>query len=213
MTLAALLADGVAALGLTARIDAVAQAKLLAYVALLDKWNRTHNLTAIREPERMITHHLLDSLAVLPHLTAHGGLRVIDIGSGGGLPGIPLAIVRPDWQLALLDSNFKKAAFLRQAVIELPLPNAEVVAARVEHYAPSAAFDVAISRAFSDLAVFAAAGRSLLAPGGRLVAMKGVYPHEELAQLPSGIGVTATPSLHVPGLEADRHLVIMERAT
>jgi 16S rRNA (guanine527-N7)-methyltransferase len=182
-------------------------------VALLDKWNRTHNLTAIREPERMITHHLLDSLAVLPHLPAHGGLRVIDIGSGGGLPGIPLAIVRPDWQLALLDSNFKKAAFLRQAVIELPLPNAEVVAARVEHYAPSAAFDVAISRAFSDLAVFAAAGRSLLAPGGRLVAMKGVYPHEELAQLPSGIGVTATPSLHVPGLEADRHLVIMERAT
>ncbi|MGH8713959.1 MAG: 16S rRNA (guanine(527)-N(7))-methyltransferase RsmG [Casimicrobiaceae bacterium] len=212
MTLAALLADGVAALGLAARIDADAQAKLLDYVALLDKWNRTHNLTAIRDPERMITHHLLDSLAVLPHLPAHGRLRVIDVGSGGGLPGIPLAIARPDWQLALLDSNFKKAAFLRQAAIELPLPNAEVVAARVEHYVPSALFDVAISRAFSDLAVFADAGRTLVAPGGRLMAMKGVYPHEELAQLPRGIGVTATPSLRIPGLDAERHLVIMQRA-
>ncbi len=131
--------------------------RLLAYLALLDKWNRTHNLTAIREPERMITHHLLDSLAVLPHLPAGAGLRVLDVGSGGGLPGIPLAIVRPDWQVALLDSNYKKAAFLRQAAIELPLPNAEVVAARVEDYAPAAAFDIAISRAFSDLAVFAAA--------------------------------------------------------
>ncbi|MGH8800063.1 MAG: 16S rRNA (guanine(527)-N(7))-methyltransferase RsmG [Casimicrobiaceae bacterium] len=212
MTLAVVLADGVSALGLTARIDDDAQAKLLAYVALLDKWNRTHNLTAIRDPERMITHHLLDSLAVLPHLATRSGLRLIDIGSGGGLPGIPLAIVRPDWRVALLDSNFKKAAFLRQAVIELPLPNAEVVAARAEHYAPQAAFDVVISRAFSDLAVFADAGRSLVAPGGRLVAMKGVYPHEELAQLPGGVGVMGTPSLHVPGLEADRHLVIMERA-
>ncbi|MEP6996705.1 MAG: 16S rRNA (guanine(527)-N(7))-methyltransferase RsmG [Betaproteobacteria bacterium] len=212
MTPAELLADGVAALGLAVPIGSDVQAKLLAYLALLDKWNRTHNLTAIREPERMITHHLLDSLAVLPHLPSRGGLRVIDVGSGGGLPGIPLAIVRPDWRLALLDSNFKKAAFLRQAVIELPLTNVEVVAARVEHYAPAVPFDIAISRAFSDLAVFAAASASLLAPEGRLVAMKGVYPHEELGQLPSGIGVTATPSLRIPGLDGDRHLVIMERA-
>lgn len=212
MTQAALLADGIAVLGLAELVGAEAQAKLLAYVALLDKWNRTHNLTAIRKPERMVTHHLLDSLAVLPHLPSAAGLRVIDIGSGGGLPGIPLAIVRPDWRLALLDSNFKKAAFLRQAAIELPLPNVEVVAARVEHYAPGFAFDIAISRAFSDLAVFADAARGLLAANGRLVAMKGLYPHEELAQLPAGIGVTGTPALNVPGLKGDRHLVIMERA-
>ena len=212
MTPAALLADGVAALGLAALVGAAAQAKLLAYLVLLDKWNRTHNLTAIREPERMITHHLLDSLAVLPHLPSRGGLRLIDIGSGGGLPGIPLAVVRPDWQLTLLDSNFKKATFLRQAAIELPLPNVDVVAARVEDYQPAAGFDIAISRAFSDLAVFAGASRRLLAPDGRLVAMKGVYPHEELAHLPAQIDVTATPSLKVPGLNGDRHLVIMERA-
>lgn len=212
MTQAALLADGVAALGLARLVNADAQAMLLAYIALLDKWNRTHNLTAIREPERMVTHHLLDSLAVLPHLPQHAGVRVIDIGSGGGLPGIPLAIVRPDWRLALLDSNVKKAAFLRQAAIELPLPNVEVVAARAEDYAPARAFDVAISRAFSDLAVLADATRGLLAANGRMVAMKGVYPREELGRLPAGIGVTATPLLRVPGVEGARHLVIMERA-
>jgi 16S rRNA (guanine527-N7)-methyltransferase len=206
MTQAARLADGVATLGLAALVGADAQARLLAYLALLDKWNRTHNLTAIREPERMITHHLLDSLAVLPHLPSRAGLRLIDIGSGGGLPGIPLAIVRPDWQLTLLDSNFKKATFLRQAAIELPLPNVDVVAARVEEYAPAAGFDIAISRAFSDLAVFAGACGKLLALEGRLVAMK------EIAQLPAGIGVTSTPALKIPGVEGDRHLVIMERA-
>ena len=212
MTPAELLADGVAALALDASIGAEVQARLLAYLQLLDKWNRTHNLTAIREPERMVTHHLLDSLAVLAHLPARAGLRVIDIGSGGGLPGIPLAMVRPDWQCTLLDSNFKKATFLRQATIELPLPNAEVVATRVQDYLPAAPFDVVISRAFSDLGAFAAAGRGLLAPGGCLVAMKGVYPHEEMADLPPGIGVTRTPSLRVPGLEGERHLVIMECA-
>lgn len=212
MTLAQVLADGVAALGLDELVGADAQAKLLAYLRLLDKWNRTHNLTAIREPDRMVTHHLLDSLAVLPHLPARTGLRLVDIGSGGGLPGIPLAIVRPDWQFALLDSNFKKAAFLRQAAIELPLPNAEVVAVRVQDYVPPAGFDIAISRAFSDLAVFAGASRGLLAAGGRLVAMKGVYPHEEIAELPAGLGIAGTPSLQIPGLVGERHLVIMERA-
>ena len=212
MTPAERLADGVAALELNALASAAVQAKLLAYLRLLDKWNRTHNLTAIRDPERMVTHHLLDSLAVLAHLPTRRALRVIDIGSGGGLPGIPLAIVRPDWQCTLLDSNFKKATFLRQALIELPLPNAEVAAVRVQDYAPATSFDVVISRAFSDLAVFAAAGRGLVAPGGCLVAMKGVYPHEEIADLPPGIGVARTPSLRVPGLDGARHLVIMERA-
>lgn len=212
MTPAKILADGIAALGLDALVGTEAQVRLLAYLRLLDKWNRTHNLTAIRETDRMVTHHLLDSLAVLPHLPARTGLRLIDIGSGGGLPGIPLAIVRPDWQIALLDSNFKKATFLRQAAIELPLPNAEVVATRVQEYVPPARFDIAISRAFSDLAAFAGASGGLLVPGGRLVAMKGVYPHEEIGDLPAGIGVTHTPSLTIPGLVGERHLVIMERA-
>jgi len=212
MTPAALLAQGVAALGQGALINPGIQATLLAYLRLLEKWNRTHNLTAIRDPERMITHHLLDSLAVLPHLPSREGLRLIDIGSGGGVPGIPLAIARPDWRLTLLDSNFKKATFLRQAAIDLPLPNVEVVAARVEEYTPAAPFDIAISRAFSDLAVFAGASHRLLAPDGWLVAMKGIYPHEELAHLPAKIGVKSTPSLKVPGLDGDRHLVIMEHA-
>lgn len=209
---AELLAQGIARLGLEQRADAKTQARLLAYLALLDKWNRTHNLTAIREPARMVTHHLLDSLSVLPHLPSRSGLSVIDIGSGGGLPGIPLAIVRPDWRLVLVDSSRKKAAFLRQASIELPLPNVEVVADRVEDYAPDDAFDVAISRAFSDLAAFAGLARRLVAADGHLIAMKGVYPNEELAQLPAGIGVAATPAVQVPGLVGDRHLVIMELA-
>ena len=114
--------------------------RLLAYLALLDKWNRTHNLTAIRDRDVMITHHLLDSLAVLPHLPTRTGLRVVDVGSGGGLPGIPLAIARPDWHVTLIDSNHKKTAFLNQAAIELPLPNVEVVTARVENVVPAVRF-------------------------------------------------------------------------
>jgi len=203
-----LLAAGLAALGL--ELDTGAQTKLQVYLVLLDKWNRTHNLTAIREPERMVTHHVLDSLAVLPHLPAQARLNVIDIGSGGGLPGVPLAIARPNWHIVLLDSNHKKAAFLRQVSIELPLPNVEVVASRVEDYAPPALFDVAISRAFAELAMFGAVARRLLVPGGRVVAMKGVYPHEELAHLPPGLRVTATPALQIPGLEAERHLIVLE---
>jgi 16S rRNA (guanine527-N7)-methyltransferase len=172
---------------------------LAQYIALLDKWNRTHNLTAIRDPEQMVTHHLLDSLAVLGHLPKQACLRVLDIGSGGGLPGIPLAIARRDWRVVLLDSNHKKAAFLRQAVIELQLANvAELL------------FDVVISRAFSDLATFAAVARRLVAPGGRLVAMKGLFPHEELRELPPDIVVAEVPAIRVPGLDVQRHLVIME---
>jgi 16S rRNA (guanine527-N7)-methyltransferase len=208
MTLARALAGGIKALGLD--LDATAQTKLLAYVALLEKWNRTHNLTAIREPERMVTHHVLDSVATLPHFPLAPTLRVIDIGSGGGLPGIPLAIGRSAWHVTVLDSNRKKAAFLRQAAAELLLPNVEVVAGRVEDYAPAVSFDVAISRAFSDLAQFAAVARPLVAPGGKLIAMKGVYPHEELAHLPAGVRVVASPALAVPGLDGARHLVIME---
>jgi 16S rRNA (guanine527-N7)-methyltransferase len=209
MTLAQSLAAGVTALGVD--IDPTAQAKLLAYLALLDKWNRTHILTAIREPARMVTHHLLDALAVLPHLPDTSELRLLDVGSGGGVPGLPLAIARPRWRVTLLDSNRKKAAFLRQAVADLEVNNAEVVAARVEDFAPEVRFDVAISRAFSDLVAFAKAALPLVRPGGSIVAMKGTYPREELAALPPTIRVVAVPSVTLPALGVARHLVLMTR--
>ena len=194
-----------------AALPAGVAARLAAYLALLAKWNQTYNLTAIREPERMITHHVLDALAVLPHLPPRAGLRVLDVGSGGGVPGIPLAIARPTWHVVLLDSNHKKGAFVQQALIELSLVNAEAVVARVEDYAPAAPFDVVISRAFADLATFAASSARHLAPGGRLIAMKGVHPDEEIASLPEGVRVAATHALAVPGLDAQRHLIVMER--
>jgi 16S rRNA (guanine527-N7)-methyltransferase len=204
----AVLAAGLSALELDADIEA--QAKLPQYIALLDKWNRTHNLTAIRDPAQMVTHHLLDSLAVLGHLPKQARLRVLDIGSGGGLPGIPLAIAKPEWHVVLLDSNHKKAAFLRQAAIELDLANVEVCAERAQDYEVELLFDVVISRAFSDLATFAALARRLVAPGGRIVAMKGVFPHEELEQLPPDVLVAEVAAVRVPGLDVQRHLVIME---
>ena len=202
------LTAGLSALGLDA--DDEACAKLSQYIALLDKWNCTHNLTAIRDPAQMVTHHLLDSLAVLAHLPRQTALRVLDIGSGGGLPGIPLAIARQDWHVVLLDSNHKKAAFLRQAAIELGLENVRVSDERAQDYDADPLFDVVISRAFSDLATFAALGRRLVAPHGRLVAMKGLYPHEELDQLPSDVVIAEVPAVRVPGLDVQRHLVIME---
>lgn len=181
------------------------------YLALLGKWNRTYNLTAIREPERMITHHALDALAILPHLPDWDGLRLADIGSGGGIPGILLAIARPEWRVTLIDSNHKKGAFLRQVAAELRLLNTDIAVGRVEEHVASSPYDVVISRAFADLATFVAAGQPLAAPRGKLVAMKGVIPHEELTQLPSTVGVLGTYPVHVPGLDAERHVVIMER--
>jgi 16S rRNA (guanine527-N7)-methyltransferase len=204
----AALAAGLSALGIDA--DGDAHEKLAQYIVLLDKWNRTHNLTAIRDPAQMVTHHLLDSLAVLAHLPQHGAARVLDIGSGGGLPGIPLAIAKRDWHVVLLDSNHKKAAFLRQAVIELGLENVQVSDERAQDYSADPLFDVVISRAFSDLATFALLGRRLVAPRGRLIAMKGLYPHEELDQVPSDVVVSEVPAVRVPGLDVQRHLVIME---
>ncbi len=203
------LASGIATLGL-ALTDAQ-RAQLTAYVALLAKWNKTYNLTAIREPQRMITHHLLDALAVVPHLPAQSGLRILDVGSGGGVPGIPLAIVRPDATVVLVDSSHKKATFLAQAAIELGLANVESHAVRIEDFAPHAPFDIVISRAFSDLPSFAALAAPHVAPRGKMFAMKGVHPDEELAHLPEDIVVLGKPSLAVPGLDAARHLIIMQR--
>jgi 16S rRNA (guanine527-N7)-methyltransferase len=199
------LGEGLAGLGLN--LSAETQTRLLRYLALLSKWNRTYNLTAIREPSRLVRHHLLDSLAVLPYLD---GSAIVDVGSGAGLPGIPLAVAQPEWRVVLLDSNHKKGAFLRQAVLELKLQNTEVVTARVERWNPARLFDVAISRAFSDLPGFVEAAGRLCAPAGVLAAMKGVYPDEELAQLGSRARVLKVVSLHVPGLQAARHLVLLQ---
>lgn len=192
-------------------LDAQQRDALVDYVALLAKWNRTYNLTAIREPSRMVTHHLLDSLAILPHLPDAATLRLLDVGSGGGVPGIPLAIARPGWQVDLVDPIHKKAAFSTQAALELGLANVRVHAARAEDLSPAAPYDLIVSRAFADLATFAQVSLRHLAPGGSLVAMKGVHPAEELAELGSDIRVTATPAVAVPGLEAARHLVFMQR--
>ncbi len=184
--------------------------RLRAFLALLAKWNRVYNLTAVREPERMVTHHLLDSLAVLPQLAGGPGTRVLDIGTGAGLPGIPLAIARPEWAFTLIDANQKKATFVQQAVSELRLPNVVARAARAEALPAAGGFDFVISRAFAELAAFVAIARPLLARGGRIVAMKGQLPHDEIAALPGDVRVVATPSLCVPGLPAQRHLVVIE---
>jgi len=199
------LGDGLAELGL--QLSGQMQGRLLQYIALLTKWNRTYNLTAIREPSRLVSHHLLDSLAVLPHLN---GVSVVDIGSGAGLPGIPLAIAQPQTRVALLDSNHKKGAFLRQAVLELKLDNVEVVTARAEQWRPARLFDVVISRAFSDLPGFVEAAAHLCAPNGVLAAMKGIYPDEELAQLGSSARVVRVVELRVPRVQAARHLALLQ---
>jgi 16S rRNA (guanine527-N7)-methyltransferase len=209
MSLAAQLSDGIEVLGLA--LPRETQTRMLQYLALIRKWNQVHNLTAVREPEAMLVRHLLDSLAILPHVA---GPRIADIGSGAGLPGIPLALARPEWHVTLVETNHKKIAFLQQARIELNLKNVEVRAERVENLQSADGFDIVISRAFSDLADFASLAGHLCAPGnggGRLVAMKGVYPHEELAQLPAQFMVEKILPVTVPGLEAERHLVLIKQ--
>lgn len=189
-------------------IDTERQTKLLAYLALLQKWNKTYNLTAIHEPERMLTHHLLDSLAILPWVSAD---RLLDAGAGAGLPGIPLAIVRPDLAVTLIDASHKKAAFMQQAAIELGLANVTVVHGRVEALDPADKYPQIVSRAFSDLNDFVGLTRSLLAEGGEWLAMKGLYPNEEIAQLKNA-RLKRDITLTVPGLDAERHLIILESA-
>jgi 16S rRNA (guanine527-N7)-methyltransferase len=207
MSLETQLTAGIAALGLD--LPPKGLARLLAYLALLDKWNRVYNLTAVREPERMVSHHLLDSLTAVPYFT---GPAVLDVGSGGGLPGIPLAIARPDLQVTLIDSIAKKTAFLQQVKTELGLGNLAVATGRVEAFRPETGFDVITSRAFSDLREFVTLTRHLLKPGGRWLAMKGLYPNEELALLPDSVEVSADHALVVPGLDASRHVIVLEPA-
>lgn len=202
-----LLASGIVQLGLD--IPAAGRERLIAYLALIEKWNKVYNLTAIRDRERMVVEHVLDSLAIAAYVRP---TRVLDVGSGAGLPGLPLAIAYPSWQLTLLDSNHKRCAFLEQALIELELHNAQVACVRVESYRPAAGFDTVVSRAFSETQHFARLAASLLAPEGLLLAMKGLYPHEELAQLPPGVALRSVETLLVPGLHAQRHLVVMTNA-
>ncbi|MDA8110688.1 MAG: 16S rRNA (guanine(527)-N(7))-methyltransferase RsmG [Betaproteobacteria bacterium] len=190
-------------------LPAGARGKFLAYLGLLAKWNRTYNLTAIRDPLQMVSHHLLDSLAVVRHLRAG---RLADIGSGAGLPGIPIAIAEPERLVVLNDRSQKRAAFLRQAVIELPLPNAQVHAGRAEAWQPLERFAVVISRAYAELAEFVAACRHLVAPGGVLAAMKGVFPARELARVPPDAGCGEVIRLSVPLLGEERHLVLCRGA-
>ena len=182
-------------------LPAGARERLLDYVQLLAKWNRTYNLTAIRDPFAMVTQHLLDSLSVLPHLALADGARVADAGSGAGLPGIPLAMARPEWRVVLAEASGKKAAFLRQAKIELALDNVEVHEGRVEAWRPQPLFDLVISRAFAALEDFIAACRHLVRPVGVLAAMKGIAVDKSSTNC-------LVIRLHVPFLEAQRHLVL-----
>lgn len=182
-----------------------ARGKLIAYLELLAKWNQTFNLTAIRDPLQMVSHHVLDSLAVLGELPAG---RLADIGSGAGLPGIPIAIAEPERPVLLLEASEKKGSFLRQAVIELGLANAAVHIGRAEAWRPIEQFAVVISRAFAELVEFITCCRHLVAEGGVLAAMKAGYPREELARAASGCDCRDVRRLAVPLLDAERHLVL-----
>jgi len=206
----AALQDGLAALGL----EPALAPRLLAYRDLLARWNRAYNLTAVRDPAQMIPRHLLDSLALAPYLAAlaaRGG-RLADLGTGPGLPGIPLAIALPGLQVALVESNGKKARFLREAVRMLGLDNALVVERRIEAYDAPGRFDAITARALATLPRILELGGHLLAPGGQLLAMKGQRPDDELAALPASWRVASLQSLSVPGGGGERHLVVVERA-
>lgn len=191
-------------------LEPTAVDKLLAYQALMIKWNRTYNLTAIRDPEEMLVQHLLDSLVVAPLLPM--GLKTLaDVGSGGGLPGIPLAIARPEIQVTLIETSSKKSAFQQQVKIELGLSNVSIYSGRVEDYGPKGGFDGVVSRAFAELKDFVNWSGDLAKPEGRLYAMKGIYPEAELAALPAGWRLIESLPLLVSGMDAQRHLLIIGR--
>jgi 16S rRNA (guanine527-N7)-methyltransferase len=206
MTLAAQLAAGVAELGVDVGPDT--QKKLLAYLELMAKWNRVYNLTALRNPGEWVTHHLLDSLSVLPYVR---GPLVADVGSGAGLPGLVLAMARPDWQVVSVEAVDKKAAFQRQVAAELALTNARIEGRRVEDVVPDGGADTVVSRAFSSLADFVSLTRHLLKDGGQWAAMKGRLPQEEIAALPGDVQVREIIELKVPGLNAERCVLLMNR--
>lgn len=207
-----ILVDGAAALDLA--LNETQTARLMDYVALLSKWNTVYNLTAVRDPAHMVSHHLLDSLAVV---TAFANAKnVLDVGAGGGLPGLVLAIwaaeAHPQMQISMIDTVHKKTAFLTQVKAELALSNVNVYTARVEQLQVPKKFDVITSRAFADLADFVSWSGHLLEQGGQFIAMKGIAPHDEIARLPSEWTATELRPVMVPGLNAERHLVFIERS-
>nr|WP_232085931.1 16S rRNA (guanine(527)-N(7))-methyltransferase RsmG [Candidatus Nitrosacidococcus tergens] len=181
--------------------------QLLTYLELLNKWNQRYNLTAIKEPKKVILKHLLDSLSVVTYLKSH---RILDVGSGAGLPGVPLAIACSNDEITLLDSCTKKTRFLMQVVIELELINVSIVNKRIEHYQPNYLFDTIISWAFSNLIDFTQLASRLRDPSGKLLAMKGIYPKEEIESLPVTYKVRNIYPLSIPGLEAQRHLIELQ---
>ena len=194
--------QGVQRLGCTLPPPALSQ--LISYVGLLSRWNRVYNLTAVRDSYQMVPRHLLDSLAILPWLI---GPQVLDVGSGAGLPGIPLAIACPQLRFTLLDSNGKRTRFMTQAVVELQLANVDVIQSRIEDYRPTQHYNCVVSRAFASLADMVAGSLRLCDPQGQLLAMKGVSPDQELIELGDEVNVIGVERLAVPGLEAERHLV------
>jgi len=200
---------------LGATLDATQSARLLRFADLMLRWNRVHNLTSIAHRAQVLSHHLLDSLAVAPtllELAAGRGLRVLDVGAGAGFPGVPLAVALPALRFTLLDKVEKKVAFLNQAKGELSLENVEVVHSRVESYS-AAEFDVILARAFSSLADLVRLSRHLLAPHGHWCALKGTVPHDEidaLEQAQLGVRIGRTVKLRVPRLNAERHLILIE---
>jgi 16S rRNA (guanine527-N7)-methyltransferase len=188
--------------------DASVIEKLVNFLYLLERWNQVFNLTAIRDIEEMIPLHILDSLAINPFLH---GQRIIDVGTGAGLPGIPLALINPDKVFFLLDSNGKKTRFLNQAKVDLGIKNMEVVHARCEDFALLPAFDSIVSRAFSSIPVMLAKTQHLAAPDCQFIAMKGTYPGQEIEQIPDGFRVCKVQQLTIKGLTAQRHVVCIQR--
>ena len=201
MNQAALLAQGIASMGLA--VSDEAQQKLLAYLALMQKWSKVYNLTAVRDPLEMVTLHLLDSLSVLPYVNSN---NILDVGSGGGLPGIVLAICKPELQVTTIDTVQKKVIFMRQVKGELGLDNLTPVHARVENFKPDAPFEIVISRAFSEIALFVQLTKHLIAENGQWLAMKGIMPADELEGLP--LTPEQVIALKVAGLDAERHLLV-----
>ncbi len=200
------LALGAAQLGVS--LSPEQQTLLLGYLALLIKWNKAYNLTAVRNPDEMVSRHLLDSLSLVPFIEADNWL---DVGSGGGMPGIPLAIMYPHKQFTLLDSNGKKTRFLTQVKLELKLGNVQVINARVESLQPEQPFSGIVSRAFSSLVDFANWTRHLGNQNSQWLAMKGLHPSDELQQLPSDFTLQGEHALAVPGCQGQRHLLILRR--
>ncbi len=202
------LRQGISSLGLT--LDEGQVSQLLQYLDLLQKWNRAYNLTAIRDPLQMVTLHLLDSLSIVPFIQ---GERIIDVGTGPGLPGIPLAICYPQKQFTLLDSNGKKTRFLQQVRQELGLDNIQIVNGRVEQHEAGAGYEIVISRAFASLADMLHWCGDICSEDGAFLAMKGVYPQEEIESMPSGFVLATSHELSVPGCDAQRHLMVIQRET